>query len=41
MGIIILFLCSNCGLGVREAIACAESRIPCCWLAELWAEEEE
>lgn len=34
----ILYLCS-CGLGVREAVACAQSRVPCCWLLAIWEEE--
>lgn len=41
MTAMILDLCS-CGLeiGLREAIACAYSRVPCCWLLAMWEEEE-
>jgi hypothetical protein len=40
MGVLILsFQCCGCGLGVREAIACARSRCPVCYLLAIWQEE--
>lgn len=39
MALYILALCRYCGL--REAVACARSRVPACWLVELWEAEDE